>query len=65
MNKEDQRHGWMMKRRVKWNILQVKWEQRVNAQIEGELLILNDYVCELEYGPLIFESNEEIEKEST
>jgi len=54
-----------MKRRVKWHRLQVKWEQRVNAQIKEELLRLNEYVCEPEYGPLLSESNEETEKEST
>ena len=26
MNKEDQRYGWAMKRKVKWHRLQVKWE---------------------------------------
>ena len=65
MNKEDQRHGWIMKMKVKWHRLQVKWEQRVNAQIEEELLRLNEYVCEPEYGPLLSESNEETKKEST
>ena len=41
----------------------MKWEHRVNVQLKEELLSLNEYVkkdliCELEYGPLLSESND-------
>ena len=59
-----------MKRKVKWNRLQVKWEHRVNAQLKEELLSLNEYIkegliCELEYGPLLSKSNDVTEEKST
>ena len=69
-NKEDQRYGWIMRRKFKWNILQVKWEHRLNAQLKEELIIVNKYeeevlVSEPEHGPLFFERNEDTQEEST
>ena len=59
-----------MKRKFKWNILQVKWEHRVNSQLKEELLSLNEsikegLICELEYGPLLYESNDVTEDKYT
>ena len=69
MNKEDQRHGWIMRRKFKWHRLQVKWEHRVNSQLKEELLSLNEYIkedltCGPEYGPFLSESNDVIEEKS-
>ena len=69
-SKLNQRYGWSMKRKVKWHRLQVKWKHSMNVQLKEELLRLNEYVkedliCEPEYGPLLFESNDETEEKYT
>ena len=38
--KENQRVGWTMKKKVKWQRLQQKREQQVNIQLEKELIKL-------------------------
>ena len=36
-NKKDQRHGWTMRKKVKWQRLHAKREQQVNIQLKKEL----------------------------
>ena len=36
-NKKDQRHGWTMRKKVKWQRLQEKRNQQVNMQLAEEL----------------------------
>ena len=36
-NTKDQRHGWTMKKKVKWQRLQVKRDQQINMQLTEEL----------------------------
>ena len=36
-NMKDQRHGWTIKKKVKWHKLQVKRDQQINMQLIEEL----------------------------
>ena len=36
--KEEQRYGWTLQRKVKWNLLQKKLRQRITAQWKREKL---------------------------
>ena len=51
-SKEDQRCGWIMTKKVKWNRLQVKREHRLNAQevLDREPLLPKYQVHEKKLG---------------
>ena len=63
---KDQRYGWVMKREVRWNSLQVKLQQNMFVELKKELKEVESEMevsyCEPEQGPLLRE-NDEVEKE--
>ena len=85
-NEVDQKHGYVMRRKVKWQRLQEKREQQVNMQLIKEIRELEHVIdakqrieelerielqqkedvevliCYPESGPLLFESDEELEE---
>lgn len=85
-NKEDQKRGYVMRKKVRWQKLQEKWNHQVNLQLIKELRELEQVMdarqrieklkrvelqqdedvevslCYPENGPLLFESDEELEE---
>ena len=63
---ENQRYGWVMKKKVRWNSLQVKLQQKMFAELKKELKEVESEMevsyCEPEHGPLLGE-DDEAEKE--
>ena len=63
---EKQRYGWVMKREVIWNSLQLKLQQNMFARLKKELREVESEMevsyCDSEQGPLLGEDGEE-EKE--
>ena len=45
-NKKDQRHGWTMRKKVKWQRLQVKRNQQINMQLIEEIRNLEQMMSE-------------------
>ena len=63
---KDQRYGWVMKRQVRWNSIQVKLQQNRFVGLKEELKEVESEMevsyCELKQGPLLGE-DDEVEKE--
>ena len=63
---ENQRYGWVMKREVRWNSLQVKMQQNMFVGLKKELkeveYEMDASYCEPEQGPFLGE-DDETEKE--
>ena len=62
VEEENQRYGWVMKREVRWNSLQVKLQQNMFVELKKELKEVEYEMevsyCELEQGPLLGEDDE-------
>jgi len=89
-NEENQKHGYVMRKKLRWRRLQEKWNYQVNLQLIKELRELEQVIdarqrvekpetvelqqnedakedvevllCYPESGPLLFESDEELEE---
>ena len=63
---ENQRYGWVMKKKVRWNSIQVKLQQKMFVELKQELREVESEMevsyCEPEQGPLLGE-DDEAEKE--
>ena len=63
---KNQRYGWIMKKKVRWNSLQVKLQQNMFADLKKELREVESEMevsyCEPEKGPLLGD-DDEAEKE--
>ena len=59
---ENQRYGWIMKKKVRWNSLQVKLQQKMFADLKKEIIEaeyeMEVSYCEPEQGPLLGEDDE-------
>ena len=62
VEEKDQRYGWVMKREVIWNSLQVTLQQNMFVELEKELREVESEMevsyCEPEHGPLLGEDND-------
>ena len=62
LQKENQRYGWIMKRKVRWHSLQVKLQQMIFSRLKEQLMIAESEMeisyCEPEHGPLLGEDDE-------
>ena len=54
---ENQRYGWVMKKKVRWNSLHVKLQQRIPIILKEEIGIdeseIDVLICEPEQGPFL------------
>ena len=59
---QHQRYGWVMKKKVRWNSLQVKLQQKMFSELKKELREVESEMevsyCEPEQGPLLEEDDE-------
>ena len=60
---ENQRYGWVMKRKVRWHSLQVKLQQKVFVGLQKEIkraeFEMEVYYCEPKQGPLLEEDDKQ------